>query len=150
MRRLAVAALLAVVATPARAEVVCEAVYKIMGAGAEKPRFRSLYTDENNSEAVGNVRIGLLQDCTVSTLSFSPAYMCASKAALPGDAAVKVKAELDRRLTACLGGPGELNYDYSGPEQTMWKVRLPGVNPTVATRIRDGHVDLLVRVDPVR
>jgi len=150
MRRLVVAALLAVVATPARAEVVCEAVFKIMGAGAERPRFRSLYTEEKDSEAVGSVRIGGLQDCTVSTLSFAPVYMCASRTPLPGDAAVKIKAELDRRLTACLGGPGELNYDYTGPEQTMWKVRLPGVNPSVATRIRDGHVDLLVRVDPVR
>ncbi len=146
----AAAALLALIATPAKAEVVCEAVYKIMGAGAETPRFRSLYGEAVDSEAVGSVRIGGLQDCTVSTLSFSPIYMCSSKTPIPAEAAVKIKAELDSRLTACLGMAGEPNYDSTGPEQTMWKVRLPGVNPKVSTRIRDGYVDLLVRVDPKR
>lgn len=146
----AAAALLALVATPARAEVVCEAVYKIMGAGAETPRFRSLYGEAKDGEAVGSVRVGGLQDCTVSTLSFSPIYMCSSRAPLPAEAAVKIKDELDRRLTACLGMAGELNYDSTGSVQTMWKVRLPGTNPKVSTRLRDGYLDLLVRVDPVR
>jgi hypothetical protein len=150
MRVLTIAALCAVIATPARAEVVCQAVYKIMGAGAESPRFRSLYGEVKDFEAVGSVRIGGLQDCTVSTLSFSPIYMCSSPRPIPAEAAEKIKAELDKRLTACLEMPGELNYDSTGPTQTMWKVRLPGVNPKVSTRIRDGHVDLLVRVDPVR
>jgi hypothetical protein len=45
---------------------------------------------------------------------------------------------------------GEPNHDSTGPVQTMWMVRLPGVNPKVSTRIRDGYLDLLVRVDPVR
>jgi hypothetical protein len=150
MRVLTIAALCAVIATPARAEVVCQAVYKIMGAGAESPRFRSLYGEVKDFEAVGSVRIGGLQDCTVSTLSFSPIYMCSSPRPIPAEAAEKIKAELDRRLTACLEMPGELNRDSTGPVQTMWKVRLPGVNPRVSTRIRDGHIDLLVRVDPVR
>lgn len=149
-RAAAAAALLVLVATPARAEVVCEAVYRIMGAGNETPRFASLYGEVKDYEAVGSVRIGGLQDCTVSTLSFSPIYMCSSRAPLPADAAVKIKAELDKRLTACLGMEGELNYDSTGPTQTMWMVRLPGVNPKVSTRIRDGYVDLLVRVDPKR
>lgn len=146
----AAAALLVLIATPARAEVVCEAVYKIMGAGNETPRFASLYGEVKDYEAVGSVRIGGLRDCTVSTLSVSPIYMCSSPAPLPADAAVKIKAELDKRLTACLGMEGELNRDSTGPVQTMWRVRLPGVNPKVSTRIRDGYVDLLVRVDPKR
>ena len=146
----AAAALLVLIATPARAEVVCQAVYKIMGAGAETPRFGSLYSEVKDFEATGSVRVGGLQDCTVSTLTFSPIYMCSSKTPLPADAAVKFKAELDRRLTACLGMEGEPNRDSTGPVQTMWTVRLPGVNPKVSTRIRDGYLDLLVRVDPVR
>lgn len=150
MRRIVIAALFAVIATPAQAEVVCEAVYKIMGAGAETPRFRSIYSEEKEYEAVGTVRVGGLRDCLVSTLSFSPIYMCSSPTPIPADAGTKIKDELDRRLTACLGMAGEPNYDSTGPVQTMWKVRLPGVNPKVSTRIRDGHVDLLVRVDPVR
>ena len=146
----AAAALLVLIATPARAEVVCEAVYRIMGAGNESPRFASLYGEVKDFEAIGSVRVGGLQDCTVSTLTFSPIYMCSSPKPIPTDAAVKIKAELDRRLTACLGMEGEPNRDSTGPVQTMWMVRLPGVNPKVSTRIRDGYLDLLVRVDPVR